>query len=131
MKLLRNYQIFKAQRLAGRGDFTRARAITNTLVAKFPKSVGYNLFNADIDLFSGDVPSALERYKFCKELLDASDEMSSRNRHFYKAYIGFRKTAIDFHLAGQEWSKWSDCANLVNELNADRNIKNLFPLPTK
>lgn len=101
MKLLRNYHIFRAQRLAGKGDFIRARIITNTLVSKFPKSVGYNLCNADIGLFSGDTTSASERYEICKELVEASSEMSYRNKRFYNAYINFRQTAIGHHLAGQ------------------------------
>lgn len=131
MKLFRNYQIFRAQRLAAKGDFITARNITKALVSKFPKSVGYDLFHADIDLLSGDTTSASERYEICKALVEVSSEMSSRNKRFYKAYINFCKTAIDHHLAGQEWSKWGEFAKLVNGLDADRNIKNLFPLPTK
>ncbi|MBM2290315.1 hypothetical protein JQX09_00220 [Sulfitobacter pseudonitzschiae] len=131
MKLLRNYQIFRAQRLAAKGDFITARSITNALVAKFPRSVGYNLFNADIDLFAGDTTSALDRYEICKELVEVSSEMSFRNKRFYNAYINFRQIAIDHHLAGHEWPEWSEFAMLVNVLDADRNIKNLFLLPTK
>ncbi|WP_424979859.1 hypothetical protein [Leisingera sp. S232] len=131
MKFLRNYQILRAQRLAVKGDFIRAKNIASTLISKFPRSVGYNLFAADIDLFSGDTKSALERYERCKEFVKSSTEMSSRNKRFYNAYINFRQTAIDHHLAGQEWLKWSEFAKLVNGLDADRSIKNLFWLPTK
>jgi len=129
MRVIKNFRIFRAQRIARNGDFDRARKIVLSLISQYPSSVGYNIFLADIELFSGNLAEALEQYEISKEILEDRPEISNHNRRYYTAYVSFRTTAIKFKNADQEWSNWMEAAKLIEGLSADRNIKRLLLPP--
>ena len=129
MRIVRIFWIFRAQRIVQNGDFGKARKIVRRLISKCPKSVGYNLFLADIETFAGNLEKALGQYEISKTILEEEPEISSQNRRYYAAYMNFRTTAIKFNNAGQEWPEWMEVARIIEGLNADKNIKRLFLLP--
>ena len=55
--------------------------------------------------------------------------MPEPNRVYYAAYLAFRMDAIDASKTGREVAGWDDYAKLANTLEANRNIKRLFPFP--
>ena len=128
-RFFRNYKLLRAQRLVSKGEYTKAERIVSRLLEKFPRSVGYNLFLADIKLFAGDIEHALTMYGATKQILDSKQEVTQENRRFYAAYMNFRTTAIQFHSKGQDFAKWREFAALINKIDADHHIKRLFPLP--
>jgi tetratricopeptide (TPR) repeat protein len=129
MRFVRNYKIFKSQRLAAKGKYDDAEKIVLKLMEKHPNSVVYNIFLADVRLFSGQVDSAHDQYNLAKKNLDENADITKENRRFLAAYINFRTTAIKFHKAGEEFSKWKEFSKLIRELEADRSLKSLFLLP--
>ncbi len=129
MRLIRNYKVLKSQHLAKKGKYGEAEKIVLELMEEYPRSVTYNTFLADIRLFSGKVDSALDQYNLSKNILDGETDISKENRKFLAAYINFRTTAIGFDKAGEEFSKWREFSKLIRDLEADRSLKNLFPLP--
>lgn len=128
-RFIRNYKLLRAQRLVAKVEYSKAERIVRRLLEKFPRSVGYNLFLADIKLFEGDIERALSMYRATKQILDSEQEVTEENRRFYAAYMNFRTTAIQFHNKGQDFAKWREFATLINKLDADRLVKRLFPLP--
>jgi tetratricopeptide (TPR) repeat protein len=129
MRIIRNYKIFTSQRLAQKGKYGEAEKIVLELMNKYPRSVAYNTFLADIRLFSGKIESALAKYKLSKKILEENANISKENRRFLAAYINFRTTAIGFHKAGKEFANWREFSKLINDLEANRYLKRLFLLP--
>ena len=129
MRIIRNYKIFRSQRLAQKGKYGEAEKIVLELMNKYPRSVAYNTFLADIRLFSGKIDSALVKYKLSKKILEEKANISKENRRFLAANINFRTTAIGFHKAGKEFANWREFSKLINDLEANRYLKRLFLLP--
>jgi len=127
--LIRNYRILRSQRLAEKGRYGEAERIVLKLVEEVPSSVAYNVFLADILLFSGNAEAALARFALSKGILDDKADISPKNRRFLAAYVNFRTTAIRFRMAGEDFPNWREFSKPVRDLEADRSLKNLFRLP--
>ena len=130
MRLINNFQVFRAQELARKGDFVKAKKIVRNLVSRYPQSVGFHLLLADIEMFSGDLVEALKQYKTAKKCVELEPKLSKRNRRFLSAYANFRTIAVESHRTGKDWSEWREVAKAVEELDADKRFKRVFKLPT-
>ncbi len=129
MKIIINYRVLRAQNLARKGEYTKAIAIARKLLSHQPRSVGFSLLLADIELYSGNLPAALMQYEKAKELMDLPPYLSKNNKRFLAAYANFRITAVKFHSAGKEWPNWKEYAKLIEDLDADKRFKRVFSLP--
>lgn len=129
MRYIRNYKIFKAQRLAGKGEYEKAKTIVRKLLVHMPNSVAFNTFLADIKLFSNEWDLAEKVYDKSRIILEQEENINKKNKRFLAAYINYRIKAISYRKVGKEFKNASEFAKLINELEADRNIKALFSLP--
>ena len=74
MRAIRNYKLFKAQRLSQMGEYARATLIIDKLLERHPNAIVFNLLAADTKLYSGDLPAALEQFHFVKQLIDRQED---------------------------------------------------------
>lgn len=128
MSIVRNYRLFKVQRLCQKKEFVKARALAQKLLKETPESVVSNTVLADVFLFSGKLREALAQYKVAKAILDAK-YFDAKNKRFLAAYINIRSRAINYRIAGKSFQNAMEFAKLINGLEAQKNLKSLFSLP--
>ena len=129
MRAIRNYKLFKAQRLSQKGEYGRATQIIDKQLERHPNAIVFNLLAADTKLYSGDLPAALEQYKFVKQLIDRQEKIEAKNKRFLAAYTNFKIKAITLKVNNKPFPKALEFAKLINNLEAQKNLKALFPLP--
>ncbi len=116
------------------GNFQKAEHYQRKLLARLPKSIAWNLYLADIFLFSERIEEAREQYQFAQTLMTMDglpDGQKRQNRRYLRAYANFRILAIDHHLAGSTFSKWKAVAEAIDKVPAETVYKKIFALPGK
>ncbi len=129
MRAIRNYKLFKAQRLSQKGEYGRATQIIDKLLERHPNAIVFNLLAADTKLYSGDLPAALEQFHFVKQLIDRQETIKAKNKRFLAAYTNYKIKGITLKIENKPFPKAFEFTKQINGLEADRNLKALFPLP--
>ena len=113
MRFIRNYKIFRSQRLAEKGEYEKAEIIVRKLLAHMPESVAFNVSLADIKLVSKEWDLAQKIYDKSKIILEQNESINKKNKRFLTAYINYRIKAISYRKAGKKFENASDRKSVV------------------
>jgi len=82
-------------------------------------------------LYSGTLPVALEQYHFVKQLIDWQEKIRAENKRFLAVNTKYKIKGITLKIGNKPFPKAFEFTKLINDLEADRNLKSLFPIPEK
>jgi predicted Zn-dependent protease len=128
MGILRNYRLFRVQRLCRKQEYKKALTLAQRLLAQTPDSVVANTILADVLLFSRDLEKALPQYGVAGSIVQTK-KMDAKDKRYLAAYINSRILAHEYNRAGKLSRYRTEIASIVNGLEAHKNLKSLFLLP--